>query len=52
MIMNIQQFINSVPYLLKGMLGIFVVTAVIILVVILLNVCSRHFTKKADGNRK
>lgn len=44
--MNIEQFFNSIPYMLKGMLGIFIVTAVIILAVVLLNSCSKRFIKK------
>lgn len=44
--MNWEQFLSSIPYFLKGMLGIFVVTAVIILTVIILNACSKRFTKK------
>ena len=43
--MNYEQFLNSIPYMLKGMLGIFVVTAVIILAVVILNTVSKRFSK-------
>ncbi len=35
--LNTQQFIESLPIMGKGMLGIFIVTIVIILVMIILN---------------
>lgn len=34
---NVDAFLNSLPYMGKGMLGIFVVTAVIVIVVNALN---------------
>lgn len=44
--MNVEQFLDTIPYMLKGMLGIFAVTAVIILTVVILNACSRRMKKK------
>ena len=35
--MNVEQFLYTLPFLLKGMVGIFAVTAVIILSITLLN---------------
>lgn len=43
--MNFDQFLESIPYLLKGMFGIFVVTAVIILTVLILNAVSKRIKK-------
>ena len=34
---NVELFLNTIPIMLKGMLGIFIVTGVIILVMIMLN---------------
>ncbi len=34
---NIEYFLNSLPYMGKGMLGIFIVTAVVVMVVNALN---------------
>lgn len=34
---NIENFLNSLPYMGKGMLGIFIVTAVVVMVVNALN---------------
>jgi len=42
---NVELFLNTIPIMLKGMLGIFIVTGVIILVMIMLN----RFT--ADENK-
>ena len=35
--MNIDLFLDTLPIMLKGMVGIFIVTGVIILIMILLN---------------
>ena len=42
--LNLEYFLNALPIMGKGMLGIFIVTAVIILVVSLLN----KFTEPKD----
>lgn len=34
---NVEYFLNSLPYMGKGMLGIFIVTAVVVMVVNALN---------------
>ena len=45
---NIENFLNSLPYMGKGMLGIFVVTIVIVLVV---NALNNIPEKKAKKNK-
>lgn len=39
---NLERFLTTLPVMVKGMLGIFIVTAIIILAIVLLN----KFTKK------
>ena len=39
---NIERFLSTLPVMLKGMLGIFIVTGIIILTIVLLS----KFTKK------
>lgn len=46
MSMNIDAFLNTLPIMGKGMLGIFIVTAVIILSVMLLNKVTAKIGKK------
>ncbi len=45
---DVQAFLNALPYMGKGMLGIFVVTAVIVLVVNALN----NIPEKKDKKNK
>ena len=35
--MNVEQFLYTLPFMLKGLVGIFAVTAVIILCIVILN---------------
>lgn len=45
---NVEQFLFTLPVMLKGMGGIFIVTAVIILMIAALN----HFTNPKEENGK
>ncbi len=45
---NLQFFLAALPIMLKGMVGIFIVTAIIILCVMALNYC----TTKKDSKKK
>ena len=45
---NFDGFIDTLPYMGKGMLGIFVVTAVIILTIVILNKASSPKKKSDD----
>ena len=47
MIMNIELFLDTLPYMLKGMASIFVVTLVIVLCIMLLN----KLTSGKKGNK-
>lgn len=43
---NLDRFIFSLQYMWKGMLGIFIVIAVIILAVVLMNFCSAKIEER------
>jgi hypothetical protein len=44
--MNVENFLATLPYMLKGMLGIFVVTLVIIITIYILNKATSSIGKK------
>lgn len=48
MTLNIDQFLMTLPVMLKGMCGIFIVTAVIILMIVALNYLT---VRKEDGKK-
>lgn len=43
--MNLEMFLYTLPFMLKGMLGIFAVTIVIILTIVILNKVTAKFDK-------
>ncbi len=46
--MNLEQFLQTLPYMLKGMCGVFAVTAVLILSIVLLN----RFTRRKKEQKQ
>ncbi len=48
--MNISAFIGTLPYILKGMVSIFVITLVIVLSIIVMNKLTAP--RKKDGDEK
>ena len=49
---NIPNFIESLGIMRKGMLGIFVVTAILIISIYVLNFIGRKIEKKKDDDNK
>lgn len=47
--MNIEAFLFTLPYMAKGMLGIFTVTAILILGIVILNKCTSRPDKKESA---
>lgn len=51
--MNIELFLSTLPYMLKGMVGIFSITIIMILSIVLLNkVSSPKSRSQKKGNAK
>lgn len=55
--MNVSLFLSVLPYIVKGMIGIFAVTAVIILCIVILNKTTEFFENRknsdnADGSKQ
>lgn len=48
MALNVEQFLFTLPIMAKGMGGIFLVTAVIILTIVILNRVTSKSSKKED----
>lgn len=49
---NFQAFLDTLPIMAKGMAGIFIVTAVIILSMVLLRELTKPIKKKSAGDDK
>ncbi len=49
-IMNVDLFLETLPYMLKGMVGIFMVTIIIILTIAILNKCSSGSKKNQENS--
>ena len=50
--MNTELFLQTLPYMLKGMIGIFSVTIIIILSIYWLNFLQRPSGKNKNGKKK